>query len=122
MDPLLATSLRPFVPSGADYAAARRFFAALGFVEEWEHDGYAGLANGGARFILQRFDDATFASNLMVRVDVPDLDAWWSAVEAKQLARAFPTARFKGPTVFPWGREAHVIDLAGVCWHIGPRE
>jgi hypothetical protein len=20
---------------------------------------------------------------------------------------------------FPWGREVHFIDLAGVCWHVG---
>jgi hypothetical protein len=35
-----------------------------------------------------------------------------------------PSARFSGfrlkpPTDFPWGREVHFIDLAGVCWHVG---
>jgi hypothetical protein len=26
--------------------------------------------------------------------------------------------KFRPPTEFPWGREIHIIDLAGVCWHV----
>jgi hypothetical protein len=26
--------------------------------------------------------------------------------------------RTKRPTDFPWGREVHIIDPAGVCWHV----
>lgn len=119
---LRATSLLPFVPSGADYEAARRLFADLGFIEEWENDGYAGFANGGARFILQRFDDAHFAGNFMVRLNVPDLDAWWLALSARGLEQKYPGLRLKPPTQFPWGREVNFIDLAGVCWHVGQEE
>ena len=51
-----ALSLLPFVPSGARYEETRRLFADLGFEELWESDGYPGFRNGGAQFILQRFD------------------------------------------------------------------
>src|SRR2546422_5996994 len=44
-------------PSGKNYDASRRLFADLGFEEVWENNGYAGFRNGGAEFILQRFDD-----------------------------------------------------------------
>jgi hypothetical protein len=114
-----AIALMPFVPSGKDYEGSRRFFAALGFVEEWENDGYAGFRNGDARFILQRFDDVTFASNFMVTILVPDLDLWWQAISRLKLEETFPGVRIKPPTQFPWGREVNIIDLAGVCWHIG---
>src|SRR5262245_17529969 len=114
-----ALGLVPFVPSGKDFDGSRALFQALGFQELWAADGYVGFRSGGAKFILQKFDDEAFASNLMIRVDVPDLDAWWSETEAKRLDSRFPGFRIKPPTDFPWGRESHFIDLAGVCWHVG---
>jgi hypothetical protein len=114
-----ALGLLPFIPSGPDFARSRALFAELGFEETWSADDYVGFRCGLAKFILQRFDNREFASNLMVRVDVPDLDAWWSEIAAKQLEARFPGLRLKPPTEFPWGREAHFIDLAGVCWHVG---
>ncbi len=119
MSALRVLSLSPFVPSGKDYEASRRLFRELGFEELWESHGYAGFRNGDARFILQRFDNDAFAQNFMIRIDVPDLDAWWAAVSAKKLEQAFPGFRSKPPTDFPWGREVNFIDLAGVCWHVG---
>lgn len=119
MTDLRASSLLPFVPSGSDYDRSRQLFADLGFQEIWENDGYAGFRNGDARFILQRFDDRQFAENFMLRLNVPDLDAWWRAVSAKQLEKAYPGLRITPPTDFAWGREVNFIDLAGVCWHVG---
>ena len=120
MSELRVSSLVPFVPSGKDYESSRRFFSELGFEEEWESDGYAGFRNGSARFILQKFDDEGFAANLMIRIDVDDLDAWWRTVSEKQLEKRYSGFRLRPPTEFPGGREVHFIDPAGVCWHVGP--
>ena len=122
MKDLSAKSLLPFVPSGKNYDASRRLFADLGFEEVWENNGYAGFRNGGAEFILQRFDDDHFAQNFMVRLNVDDLDRWWETVSRKGLDRTYPGVPLTGPTDHPWGREVNLIDLAGVCWHIGQRE
>jgi len=111
--------LAPFVPSGGDFQGSRALFLALGFEELWSADEYIGFRSGGAKFILQNFNRAEFASNLMIRLDVPDLDAWWAEVEGKHLDSHFPGFQIKPPTSFPWGRESHFIDLAGVCWHVG---
>jgi catechol 2,3-dioxygenase-like lactoylglutathione lyase family enzyme len=118
MGALDAKAIVPFVPSGADYDLARRFFADLGFVEVWENDGYAGFRNGGAEFILQRFDDERFAQNLMLSIIVDDLEAWWGEAASKQLEAAYRGFRINAPKDFPWGREVHFIDPAGVCWHV----
>lgn len=91
-------------------------------MEEWESDGYAGFRNGNARFILQKFDDVAFASNLMIRVDVDDLDAWFRSVSERELEKRYPGFRIAPPKDFPWGREVHFIDPAGVCWHVGRGE
>ena len=109
-------SLQPFVPSGKDFAKSRALFRALGFEERWANDGYVGFACGAASFILQDIDMPDVAAQMMIRVDVVDLDEWWRANE-NALASAGVTA--KPPHDFPWGREVHFIDYAGVCWHVG---
>jgi hypothetical protein len=113
------TALLPFVPGGADFARSRELMHELGFRELWAADDYVGFAAGGAKFILQNFNEFAFASNFMLRLEVPDLDAWWAEIAAKDLPGRFPGVRINPPQVFPWGREVNLIDLAGVCWHIG---
>ena len=113
-----ATTLYPFVPSGPDFKVALAFLAELGFEATWEHDGLAGLRNGGAYFILQNIDVPQWQSNQMLVFEVGDLDAYWSELEAKNLAGKFPGSRFRPPTDFPWGREVHIVDPGGVCWHV----
>src|SRR4030095_3721312 len=102
-----ALSLLPFVPSGSDYDGSRRLFVDLGFEELWENSGYAGFRNGEAQFILQKYDVKSFAENFMVRLNVPDLDAWWKEISQLRLDTKYPGFRINPPTDFPWGREVH---------------
>jgi hypothetical protein len=122
MNALKVLSLAPFVPSGESYAASRKFFADLGFDEIWENNGCAGFESGTARFILQNSANNEFAANYMVSIVVPDLDLWWAAISEKKLEEIYAGVRFAPPKVFPWGREVHFIDLAGVCWHVRQSE
>ena len=113
-----ATTLYPFVPSGADFGAALAFFVELGFKPAWQQDGVAGLRFGGAYFILQSADVPEWQKNQMIVFEVDDLDRYWSEIAAKNLPATFQGVRTKAPTDFPWGREVHIIDPAGVCWHV----
>ncbi len=113
-----ATALYPFLPSGPDFARALAFFAALGFEEVWRHGGLAGLRFSGAYFLLQDIDVPEWQKNQMITFEVEDLDAYWSELEAQGLPERFPGVRLRPPTQFPWGREVHLIDPAGVCWHV----
>lgn len=113
-----ATGLYPFVPSGADFAQSIRFFAELGFEKLWEHEGLAGLRYGGAYFMLQSIDVPEWQRNQMITVEVDDLDLYWSEIDSKRLEQAFGGVRLKQPTDYPWGREIHIIDPGGVCWHV----
>jgi hypothetical protein len=112
------TAVLPFIPGGADFPKSRELFRELGCVEQWDAGDVVGIAWGGAKFILQNFNDEHFAQNLMMKLEVPDLDAWWAAVEPKQLPERFPGVRINPPAKVPWGREVCFIDLAGVCWHV----
>jgi predicted enzyme related to lactoylglutathione lyase len=94
------------------------FFNELGFQTEWQHDGLAGLRFGGAYFLLQDIDVPEWQTNQMITFEVDDLDAYWKEIESRGLAGRFEGVRLRPPTDFPWGRELHIIDPGGVCWHI----
>ena len=113
-----ATTLYPFVPSGPNFPTALAFFAELGFKQEWEHDGLAGLRFGDAYFILQSIDVPEWQRNQMITFEVMNLDDYWSELEEKNLANLFAGVKLRPPTEFAWGREIHIIDPGGVCWHV----
>jgi hypothetical protein len=112
-----ANALYPFVPSGADFGLALAFFAELGFETAWQADGLAGLRFDKAYFMLQDIDVPLWQSNQMLTVEVDDLDGYWREIDALDLPSKYQGVRTRPPTEFPWGREVHVIDPAGVCWH-----
>ena len=111
-------AIYPFVPSGADFAVALAFFADLGFETAWQDDGLAGLRFGDAYFVLQSIDIPAWQSNQMLTLAVDDLDLYWREIDALDLPAKYKGVRTKPPTDYPWGREVHIIDPAGVCWHI----
>ena len=111
-------AIYPFVPSGADFSAALAFFADLGFETAWKDDGLAGLRFGDAYFMLQSIDIPIWQSNQMLTLAVDDLDLYWREIDALDLPTKYKGVRTKPPSEYPWGREVHIIDPAGVCWHI----
>lgn len=113
-----ATGLYPFVPSGKDFELAKRFFLELGFDCIWEDGGFAEMQFGAARFLLQNIEVPAWQENQMIAYEVSDLDAYWVILDGKDLAARFPGSKIKQPTDYPWGREIHIIDPAGVCWHV----
>src|SRR5262249_51773552 len=94
------------------------FFAELGFEPQWRHEGLAGLRFGKAFFILQEIDVPDWQRNQMLVLEVDDLEGYWSELETKGLPNRFANVRLRPPTDYPWGREIHIVDPAGVCWHV----
>ena len=112
------TTLYPFVPSGPNFATSLEFFAELGFQKTWEQDGLAGLRFGGAYFILQNIDVPDWQKNQMITFEVDDLDAYWAEIDVRRLPARFAGVSTRPPTDFAWGREIHIVDPGGVCWHV----
>ncbi|NGP77969.1 bleomycin resistance protein [Balneolaceae bacterium YR4-1] len=113
-----AQKLYPFVPSGDDYELAISFFESLGFTKTWGDDQLCGLSMAGAYFLLQNHENIEWQQNQMIVIEVDDLDAYWDMISEKDLEKTFKGVKIKKPTDYPWGREVHIIDPAGVCWHL----
>lgn len=110
--------LKPFVPA-KDFAVARRFYADLGFTENWLDDKVAELQIGSYRFLLQDYYVQQFAENFMMHLMVEDADSWWQHIESAKLAEKYPGIMAKAPTLQPWGlRVLYLSDPTGVLWHI----
>jgi hypothetical protein len=111
-------ALIPFVPSGPQFELTLAFLLELGFEKTWECPEYAGLRYGAGTCILQNIDVPQWQSNQMLVIEVDDLDGYWAELETKNLPSRFAGVKLRPPTDFPWGREVHIIDPAGVCWHV----
>jgi hypothetical protein len=109
-------ALQPFVPSGDDFEGSKKLFQALGFTVRWDAGDYISFEKDGCRFILQKFDNRSFAENFMLTVQVDNVDAFWKEINEKDLAGRFGI-KISPPAQMPYGKECNVIDLAGVCWH-----
>jgi len=109
-------SLQPFIPSGPDFDASKRLFEDLGFTLKWSQHGYAGFERDSCSFILQQYDNAEFAANLMLTVRVSSIKEFQAYVLERRLTETYSIS--VGPvTQQPYGTEINIIDLAGVCWH-----
>lgn len=118
MAEMKAIKLRPFIPSGENYGLAQRFFQDLGFEILYSDDRVSLFRVGEAEFFLQNFHDQAFQNQYMVELVVEHLDDWWERLQKENLGETYGV-RMKAPTIYPWGkREIHLIDPAGVCWHI----
>ncbi|WP_153798807.1 hypothetical protein [Foetidibacter luteolus] len=109
-------SLAPFVPSGEHFESAKDLFKELGFNISWDAGDYVGFKKDDCSFILQNFDNAEFAANFMISVNISSAAEFWQQVTEKKLAEKFGI-RIAPPTQQPYGIEVNVIDMAGVCWH-----
>ncbi|MDB5278698.1 MAG: hypothetical protein JWR61_3653 [Ferruginibacter sp.] len=109
-------SLEPFVPSGSEFEKSKLFFQELGFAVNWDVGGYAGLEKDGCKFILQQYENKSFAENFMVSVKVSNAAEFYRSVTEKKLPEKYGI-RVSPPKKQPYGIEVNIIDIAGVCWH-----
>ena len=122
---LLATArpgpeIRAMVPA-KDFALSQRFYADLGFDCEFARAGLAGFRLGDSAFLLQDFFVAAHASNVVMVLNLPDLDAFWLGLQRQGLIERYGV-RAEPPQRRPWGRvDMTLTDPSGVLWRIAQR-
>jgi len=111
-------SILTFVPA-RDFDVSCRFYEALGFQAGDDDSDVRYYRRGGAGFLLQNFYIKKWANNFMMAMHVPDLDAWWTEVQALIGSGEFPGVRAKAPKLEDWGmRVMYLWDPSGVLWHV----
>ncbi len=109
-------SLEPFVPSGENFESAKHLFQDLGFNINWDAGDYIGFEKDGCKFILQKYNDKSFAENFMISIKIDNANEFYKQVNEKQLPEKYGI-RINPPVQQPYGKEVNLIDIAGVCWH-----
>ena len=109
-------SLEPFVPSGSDFEGSKQLFVELGFGISWDAGDMVGFERDGCRFILQKYDQPSFAENFMISVRVSDVVEFRKGVIQKGLVKKYGI-RVGLVREQAYGKEVNIIDIAGVCWH-----
>jgi len=119
---LKVKEMMTFVPSGSNYELAIQFYQDLGFEVDWKSDELALIRIEAFRFFLQKFENKEMQNNFMMNLEVESVEDWWKKIEGLKLKEKYPGIKLKAPETYPWGKkEIHLIDPAGVLWHIAIR-
>jgi hypothetical protein len=114
---LSTVEIKAFVPA-LDFGRSKQFYVALGFEIPWSDGELAYVRHGDASFLLQAFDEPTFARNLQMHLLVDNVDDWHAHVLAARVVEDFGVA-VGMPQDQPWAmRDFTLFDPSGVLWRI----
>lgn len=113
----IARDVKVFVPA-RDFEQSLKFYTALGWRENWRHDGLAEIELGRVRLYLQDFYTRDWAENFMIYVDVPNARAWFEHASDVLELEDFADARVQEPREESYGAlVTYVWDPSGVLIH-----
>lgn len=107
--------LRTFLPS-KDLETSKQFYIDLGFPLRWEGEGLLILGGDNYNFFLQKYYQKEWAENLMMQLHVDDLDALYKVCE--EVLPKYEGTKLKPIFKADYGRTFHILDPAGVLWHM----
>lgn len=113
-----AKSIRPFI-GAKNYELSRRFYRDLGFEEVVLSPAMSLFKTDQIGFYLQNAYVQDWVDNLMVFLEVDDVDRYWKALSALDLAAKYEGVRLTGIRHYDWGRECFLHDPSGILWHFG---
>ncbi len=110
--------LTVFVPA-RDFEESIRFYEALGFKKNWQHeDVLAEMELGAHRIWLQNYYVKEWAENFMISIEVEDAAAWWRHINELIVNEWGESVRVKPPKEEPWGATiTYCWDPSGVLIH-----
>jgi hypothetical protein len=111
-------SLRPFV-GAKDFALSRRFYHDFGFAESVLAPRLSYFSTQGFGFYLQDAYVPDWVDNTMLFLEVGDVEAYWTTLQARDLPGRYPGVKVSAIREEAWGKEGFVHDPAGILWHIG---
>ncbi|MGD9910136.1 MAG: VOC family protein [Candidatus Izemoplasmatales bacterium] len=111
--------LRTFIPT-KDFEESKKFYQEFGFELLWENDTLAIVGTNQYQFFLQKAYAKEWAENMMLQLFVDDLDMLYSHLST--FYHKYEGVKMKPIFTADYGRTFHLIDPAGVLWHLTERK
>jgi predicted lactoylglutathione lyase len=108
-------NIRTFLPS-KDVKVSKQFYLDLGFNITWQDDELIIFGDEDYSFFLQKYYNKDWAENVMMQLFVDDLDSLNKV--AKALMQKYEGIKVNDIFTADYGRTFHLIDPAGVLWHM----
>ncbi|QMS84615.1 VOC family protein [Candidatus Xianfuyuplasma coldseepsis] len=108
-------NIRTFIPS-KDFEVSKRFYEDLGFEIQWEGEDLIIFGTKEQNFFLQKYYVEEWANNFMLQMHVDDLDALYDICDA--VIKRYEGTKIKPIFEADYGRTFHILDPAGVLWHM----
>ena len=108
-------NIRTFIPS-KDFEVSKQFYIDLGFNITWEGEDLIIFGTKEDNFFLQNFYVEDWANNCMMQLHVEDLESLYAVAET--LIEKYEGTRIKSIFQADYGKTFHLIDPAGVLWHM----
>lgn len=112
--------ITPFIPT-LNLKVSQKFYEALGFVCQPSVQGETETITchfEDNEIILQDYYVKDWAENTMLVMTVSDLDDWVIKIQSMIQHQLYEKVKLQGPKDFGWGKQLHVLDPAGVLWHV----
>ena len=113
-----ALSIRPFI-GAHNFDLSRHFYTDLGFQESILSPDLSLFVKDQIGFYLQRAYVKDWIDNSMIFVEVEDVNQYWKALLALELADKYEVVKLTPVRKFDWGSECYLHDPSGILWHFG---
>lgn len=107
--------IRTFVPS-KEFKISKAFYLELGFEIIWEGEDLIEFGTLTQNFFLQDYYVKKWAENCMLQLFTDDLEALYHV--AQSLTSKYKNTKIKPIFQAEYGKTFHLIDPAGVLWHM----
>lgn len=107
--------IRTFLPS-IDFEISKQFYLDMGFTLRWDSPDLVIFGDDHNNFFLQKYYQKDWAENLMMQLHVDDLEGLYTICE--KLISKYEGTKIKPIFTADYGRTFHIIDPAGVLWHM----
>lgn len=115
--PIKAKSIRTFI-GARDFDQSRSFYNLIGFEEITLGDKPSLFKlNESILFLLQDFYVKDWVENTMLMLEVEDIEAWLSSLQADGVASKYEKIKLTEITEEEWGKVFYLHDPSGNLWH-----
>lgn len=108
-------TIQPFIPT-IDYDVSKQFYLDFGFELSYEDDSLGLFKKDKVSFFIQRAYEKLWAENTMFQLYTDDIEQMLEL--AKTLTQKYPMTKHTDITQAHYGKTFHLLDPAGVLWHV----